>query len=104
MLRSKKGPVGGASLGVALAAVVVGVSPVFAQGPWVAGDLGLLGGTVSNATDVNDAGLVVGGRSNGVSQSAFVWTSAVGATDLGTLGGSSTVAWAISDCRRGESG
>lgn len=36
------------------------VSPAFAQGPWVPTDLGTLGGSLSWASDVNDAGQVVG--------------------------------------------
>jgi probable HAF family extracellular repeat protein len=59
-------------------------------------DLGTLGGTYSYAFGLNKAGEVAGGsaspnQTNGISQTAFLWTKQTGMRDLGTLGGFSTV-------------
>lgn len=62
-------------------------------------DLGTLGGSSSRATELSDAGQVVGWSSlPGDEQThAFSWTSREGMIDLGTLGGSDSYAWAVSN-------
>src|SRR5215510_9219234 len=63
-------------------------------------DLGTFqGGKVSSAVDINDAGLAVGYsflRGDRASH-AFVWTLTGGMQDLGTLGGGSSAAVAVSE-------
>ncbi len=63
-------------------------------------DLGTLpGGANSAATDLNDQGVVVGHSEIGASGTshAFVWTAGGGMTDLGTLGGTLSDAFAINN-------
>ena len=65
-------------------------------------DIGTLGGTISEARDVNDNGQVVGfSRTSGdVTSHAFSWTATGGMVDLGTLGTLSrdySVAVAVND-------
>lgn len=56
-------------------------------------DLGTLGGQVSTAFGINDAGSIVGSSENAQRQSrAFLWTKETGMTDIGTLGGTYAVA------------
>jgi probable HAF family extracellular repeat protein len=51
-------------------------------------DLGTLGGTTSDATAINESGLVVGKSKTAAGLThAFRWTSGTGMVDLGTLGG-----------------
>jgi probable HAF family extracellular repeat protein len=62
-------------------------------------ELGHLGGGARRATDINEAGTVVGGSpviaGDTHSEHAFMWTLAGGMRDLGTLGGELSSAHAI---------
>jgi probable HAF family extracellular repeat protein len=62
-------------------------------------DLGTLGGSYSRATEVSDAGGIIGWSSLPGDEQfhAFSWTSREGMIDLGTLGGSDSYAWAVSN-------
>jgi probable HAF family extracellular repeat protein len=60
-------------------------------------DLGTLGGTYSYGLGINNAGWVSGGaatptQTDGVSQTAFLWSKQTGMQNLGTLGGPSSEA------------
>jgi probable HAF family extracellular repeat protein len=58
--------------------------------------LGTLGGTYSNASEVNDSAVVTGTSQTGGGQDhGFVWTALQGMQDIGTLGGSSSGAGSI---------
>jgi probable HAF family extracellular repeat protein len=68
--------------------------PIIWTDPGYAQDLGIYG----TAEDINDRGHVVGTRApDGVAGIgvAYLWDAANGATSLGTLGGSSSVAYAV---------
>ena len=69
-----------------------------AQGGWSPKDLGTLGGTTSWASDINDAGHVVGSASTDSGfERAFLWTPDEGMRDLGTLGGNQSGATDINN-------
>lgn len=81
-------------------ATAAGEQHAFIYSGGVMTDLGTLGGTSSNAVAINDDGTVVGTSSlpGDAEQHAFVWTTADGMIDLGTLGtGLSSTAQGISD-------
>src|SRR5437870_3135242 len=87
-----------------LGAILVGAAVAKHTGaatpsPFVAVDLGTLGGDFSFAYDVNARGQVVGDSftTGNVADHAFSWTPTGGMIDLGTLGGSS-FAVAVSAC------
>jgi probable HAF family extracellular repeat protein len=63
-------------------------------------DLGTLGGTATQVAGINDAGQVIGASflAGNFIEHAFVWTSAGGMADLGTLGTQQSMA-----TRRGPS-
>jgi probable HAF family extracellular repeat protein len=62
-------------------------------------DLGTLGGSFSSATDINDAGQVIGTSylSGDVVQHFFIWSSSTGMRDLNTMLGSLVALAAIND-------
>jgi probable HAF family extracellular repeat protein len=56
-------------------------------GPYILTDLGTFGGLSAQASDINDAGQVVGAAASATSGGRpFIWQNGV-MTDLGTLGG-----------------
>jgi probable HAF family extracellular repeat protein len=63
-------------------------------------DLGTIGGNLSHATAVNNAGQVVGSsyisQQNGIYH-GFIWTASIGLQDLGTLGGNNSYANGINN-------
>src|SRR5437773_5049864 len=72
-----------------------------AEGPFIPIDLGVLVDdgcpcTSSGAQAVNDRGQVVGASGSGAGSRPFLWTLQGGMVDLGTLGGSSASAVAVS--------
>jgi probable HAF family extracellular repeat protein len=63
-------------------------------------DLGTIGGHISDAIAINDAGQVVGisyVTSQNASDHAFFWSASTGMLDLGTLGGNNSEALAINN-------
>ena len=76
------------ALAVVLAGLVAGARAAPAPQFQIV-DLGTLGGSWSNATDINNSGQVVGHSYTAAGElHAFSWTQAGGMVDLGTLGGS----------------
>jgi len=53
--------------------------------------------TPSGATGINDAGLIVGYCGDFEYKRAYKWTALLQKTDLGTLGGSTSCAWAVNN-------
>src|SRR2546427_8139166 len=70
-----------------------------AQTTWTITDLGVFpGGSISQASGINNSGQVVGSSVlPGDVNHAFLWSSASGMQDLGTLGGTFSAAIGIND-------
>ena len=102
-------PTGNARTRALVAGVALGACLLVAGGtgaatsPYVAVDLGTLGGSSSHASAVNESGQVVGSSNTSKTASgyepehAFSWTQGGGMVDLGTLGGISSAAVAVND-------
>jgi len=60
-------------------------------------DIGTFGGSIGEAWDVNNAGVVVGFSNTTEASRAFMWTAETGKIDLGDFGGSASWAYAIND-------
>jgi probable HAF family extracellular repeat protein len=96
---------GGRSIVAALLAVAASAVPAttaqatpIAPRHATATDLGTLGGTTSDATAINESGLVVGKSKTAAGAThAFRWTSGTGMVDLGTLGGTDSDAADVND-------
>ena len=86
-----------AGFALTLSAVVVPIGGAEAGPPHPGTDLGTLGGNSSDATAINESGVVVGWAQTATSTHAFRWTSGTGMVDLGTLGGSGSNAADIND-------
>lgn len=85
---------------IATIALVLGATAAHAQAPYVALDLGTLGGTSVDSSDaqgINNRGDIVGSSSINGQSHAFLWTASGGMRDLGTLGGANSLATAIND-------
>jgi probable HAF family extracellular repeat protein len=88
------------SIGASLVLSAVAGASSSAQSSVAIIDLGTFpGGTVSRAVDINDAGVAVGYSflDGDRASHAFVWTLTGGMQDLGTLGGGSSAAVAVSE-------
>jgi probable HAF family extracellular repeat protein len=97
------------AIGVVIAALVLATAAMAAGGkhpaPFVAVDLGTIGGDFSEASAVSSEGIVVGRSSvdDSVARHAFMWSQVTGMIDLGTLkddkgeDGNQSFATAVSD-------
>ncbi len=67
----------------------------------VVGDIATFGGVAGSAFAVNDIGYAVGGADNSSTQThAFIWSDIFGKKDLGTLGGSTSIATDINNANQ----
>lgn len=86
-----------AALVVVFATLVVPAGTAQAGPPHPGTDLGTLGGNSSDATGINESGVVVGWAQTATTTHAFRWTSGTGMVDLGTFGGSGSNAADVND-------
>ncbi len=87
----------GLALAALAAVVLTGSAQAAAPLEYTLTDLGTLGGSVSEAYDINNAGQVAGYATNASQEMrAFVYENGA-MKDLGTLGGARSVAWGIGE-------
>ncbi|WP_292992581.1 DUF3466 family protein [Nitrosomonas sp.] len=83
---------------VFLAGIAAASIPTMALADWSIRALGTLGGTISEAYDINNSGQVVGSYGTIGNYRAFITgPNGAGMSDLGTLGGKNSIATGIND-------